>query len=317
MHALLDRTPPDVPVESGFVPHTSRPWLPTAWEFARFGWQFFVRRQDRPFLMGLMLTDACNLSCRHCRVANTGQGHMPWDEIEARLRGAYERDVRFLYLSGGEPYLWRDAGRQLPDVIALARRIGFLRVHVLTNGTHPLSRAADLHWVSLDGLGDVQMQLRGASTETVTRNILAFTGRLAVIFTVNTVNRGLIREFLDWARHALPRRRVLFFFHTPYYGVDALHLTDKQRGDVIEDLLRCKREGMPVVNSAAALRAIQTGRYRHPTALWFVADRDGDHLCCRARSPEVCRHCGYSSCAEMVLAQGWHPGVLGSALAGV
>jgi len=48
--------------------------------------------------------------------------------------------------------LWRDGEHTLQDAISEARRIGFYHVHVYTNGTLGLDTAADMVWVSMDGL---------------------------------------------------------------------------------------------------------------------------------------------------------------------
>ena len=40
-----------------------------------------------------------------------------------------------------------------------------------------------------------------------------------------------------------------------------------------------------------------------------IIDSTGEYQCCRAiENPEVCEHCGYSTCAEIALARDWRPG---------
>jgi organic radical activating enzyme len=281
----------------------------------RLGLDFAILRRERPFILGLAVTDICNLACRHCRLANTHHEMMSYDEVRSHLEGAWRRGMRVVYFEGGEPYLWRDRQYRLPDLIALARAVGYLSVHVYTNGTRPITAAADFTWVSVDGPDEVNISLRGVSAEAVFARVASSPHRCGLVFTVNTVNRAAIAPFLRLVQSRLPGRRVMFFFHTPYYGNDALHLSAPQRAEAIHAIMACKRAGLPVMNSLAGLEAVLSGDYPHPTGLYRVVDRTGDYPCCRAfGQPEVCRHCGYASCAEIMLARNWRPGPIRSIL---
>lgn len=284
-------------------------------EILRFGIRFALMRRKGPFILGLAITDVCNLSCRHCRVANNLHKMMRFDEIRSQLKSAWRRGMRTVYFEGGEPYLWRDGKRRLPDLVDLARGLGYLSVHVYTNGTRPLTAPADFTWVSIDGPDPVNESLRGVRAEMVIDNLIAYRGRAGIVFTVNTINREVIQPFLRLIQSRLPRRKVMFFFHTPYYGVDELLLTAAQRSEAIGTIAACKKAGLPVMNSLVGLRAMETGNYHHPNAISRVVDSTGDYQCCRAIGrPEVCRHCGYSSCAEIALARNFNPGPIRSIL---
>ena len=93
--------------------------------YARFTWRWIVLRRPEPLIYGIALTDRCNLRCLGCHVSNTGRRDMAWDELVRTLRNAWSRGFRELYLSGGEPMLWRDGEHTLEDAIAQARQIGF------------------------------------------------------------------------------------------------------------------------------------------------------------------------------------------------
>ncbi len=279
------------------------------WEAVRFGFEFFVLRASKPFVLGLITNDTCNLNCRHCRVANIYGYRMSYDEVRGHLERFYARGARFVYFEGGEPYLWRDGERRLGDLVRLARDVGYLRVHIYTNGTRPLDAHPDFTWVSIDGLGDSFRRIRGIDIESVLANVRALEDRYAIVFVVNTINYREIRPFLRFVRAELPRARVMFFFHTPYYGVDELMLSPTQKAEAIDSILRCKRDKLPVLNSRTALKAILTGRYRHPVDFSYVVDQTGDYRCCRALGdPEVCENCGYASGAELSLMQSLRPG---------
>jgi len=278
-------------------------------DYASFLWDFAVLRRNRPFVLGLVVTDICNLACKHCRVANTYHSSMTYHEVEGHLREQYAKGVRYLYLEGGEPYLWRDGSHRLPDIAKLAKRIGYYKIHVFTNGTTRLDESLDFTWVSIDGLGDVYQAIRGIELEHVLQHVAAFQGPWAVIYTVNTLNYRHVPEFLAFMREQFPAVQVMFYFHTPYYGIDYLLLPEEQRHAAIATIAACKRSGLPVMNTHAGLKAMENGDYFHPTNLWHVIDNTGEYQCCRAiDNPEVCKNCGYSSCAEIALARNWHPG---------
>ncbi len=175
-----------------------------ALEYIRITADFFCLRRDRPLILGLALTDVCNLSCIHCRVRNVYRRHMSWDEVEKVLRDLQDSGARFLYLEGGEPLLWQDGERRLPDVIRLAREIGYLKVHLYTNGTIPLDASPDFTWVSVDGMPGTYETIRGSPFDRVWNNIRYGPRPLAVIFTINTLNWREIPSFLKLVRDDLP-----------------------------------------------------------------------------------------------------------------
>lgn len=282
---------------------------------ARFALDFAVLRRERPFVLGLAVTDRCNLRCRHCRVWRAHGRHMPWVEVESALRRFYQRGSRVLYLEGGEPLLWRDGERRLDDVIRLAHEVGYLSVHVYTNGTRPVAATADFTWFSADGLHETNRALRGSDLDAVLDGARTCPTRKALVFTVNTANRGDVKPFLELARDALPGVSVMFYLHTPYYGQDELMLDAAARRTVVDTLLECRRIGLPVMNSTAGLRRLRPGCGSGPRGLWWVVDGGGEYRCCRAEgNPGTCDHCGYAACEEILLARDFHPGVVASLL---
>ena len=282
-------------------------WL----EYLKFGFDFFICRKEKPYILGLVINDKCNLHCKHCRVGNLGRPDMSMQQVRQHLVDFYLRGARFLYLEGGEPYLWRDGNYRLNDVVNCAREIGYLRTYIYTNGTIKIDVEADFTWISIDGLDESYRIIRGVPMAKTLNNAKQFQGRGAIIFTINTINQDEIVEFLRLIQRELPGRKVLFFFHTPYYGKDELLLSPEAKQLAIHTIQQAKRDGLPVLNSIAGLNAISSGNYRHPTALVWVVDETGEFPCCRASSqPEVCEQCGYASCAEIILAQELKPGAI-------
>jgi Fe-coproporphyrin III synthase len=284
--------------------------------YARFAFEFCLLRRDVPLLLGLVITDRCNLACRHCRVSNTGRRDMTYDEIVAKLSEFHARGFRELYLEGGEPFVWRDGERCLDDIVEAARRIGFFHVHIFSNGTFPLASRADMLWVGFDGLPAAHEALRGSRLDQVITNLRASAHRrIALVCTVNSLNRDHLRELLCYVRdERLPVRGVMFYFHTPYYGKDELFLEAPARNEAIAELLRSKRRGLPVLNSYAALEAVRRGRWKRRFASVWVSDVSGDHLCCRDNSGALCEDCGYAAYAELTEIQRLSPSAIWSLL---
>jgi len=265
-------------------------------------------RRPVPLIYGIAVTDRCNLSCRGCRVANTGRPDMTWEQLVSTMQKAWKRGFRELYFSGGEPMLWREGEHTIESAITEGRRIGFFHVHVYTNGTLYLDTSADLVWVSMDGLPDTFEQRRGDHFHQVERIVRESRHpRLAVIYVIDRNTRHGIEPFLAWVQETrFPVLGVMFYFHTPYYGQDELYLDAEERAPIIDRLLGFRKSGLPVINSRAGLLALQSGHWPRRLPVAYVADVDGEYVCCRA-SDEVCADCGYAACTEITELQRLRP----------
>ncbi len=279
--------------------------------YVAFGWRFAVLQRQEPLIYGLAVTDRCNLACRGCHVSNTGRPDMTWGQIVAALEDAWQRGFRELYLSGGEPTLWRDATHTLEDVVVEARRIGFFHVHIYTNGLLGLGTSADLVWVSMDGLPGTYDARRGDHFRQVERAVRAGPHpKTAVIYVIDRNTAPGVELFLQWVEEtAFPVIGVMFYFHTPYYGRDELFLTAEERAPLIDRLLDCIRAGRLVLNSRAGLLALKSGNWPRRFRVAAVRDVGGESACCRA-SDEVCEECGYAACTELTECQRLRPSAL-------
>ena len=284
-------------------------------DYIRFGIDFFIMERNRPYVLGLVTNDSCNLDCVGCRVANVNHDAMSMAQVKKALEHYYEKGVRMLYISGGEPYLWRDGRYRLPDIVQFARDIGFFRTDVCTNGTARLSLEPDFTWISIDGFGRTFERIRGIPIERVLRNVRDFRGRHAIIFTINTINYREISETLEFLGRELPRIPVMFFFHTPYYGIDHLYLSHEQREKAVSTLLECKRLGFPVLNSKTALKTYLSRNESTPLDCAWMVDPSGEYRCCRVEGdPNICRDCGYSAGYEILQARRGRPGAIAALL---
>ena len=257
-----------------------------------------------PLIRGLVLSNRCNLRCRHCRVGERGANDMTVAEALSVIDGYYRDGGRCLYLEGGEPFLWRDGDHGLEDIVAYAHRRGYLAVVVYTNGTFPIATSADTVFVSVDGLRETHDALRGKSFDKIMANIGSSQHpKLFVNYTINARNRGDVRPFLEFIDGVDRVRAVFFYFHTPYYGEDDLYLSPEDRHDIVLDLIALRRKHR-VLNSRAGLFAALRNDWPRPLAACSVYEAGRIYPCCRVSGdPELCRECGYLSYAE--IAQTW------------
>jgi MoaA/NifB/PqqE/SkfB family radical SAM enzyme len=259
-----------------------------------------VLRRKMPLIRGLVLTNRCNLHCRHCDVATRGPKDLEFAEIRAAVSAFYREGGRCLYLEGGEPFLWRDGGHGLDDIVDYAHGLGYLTVVVYTNGTFPIRTSADTVFVSVDGLRATHDALRGVSFDRITRNIQDSPhASLFINFTVNSHNKDEIGAFCEHVRGVSNIRGVFFYLHTPYYGHDALELDFVERQRVLNELLSLRRS-YRILNSTAGLRSALRNDWARPMAMCSVYEEGVVYECCRySGNPDLCRQCGYLSYAEI------------------
>jgi MoaA/NifB/PqqE/SkfB family radical SAM enzyme len=280
--------------------------------YLNYSVKFFLLRKEEPLILGLVITDLCNLSCKDCRVSNTGRPSLTMQQIQTKLHNFYDRGFRELYIEGGEPFLWKDTGYYLDDIIDCAIQIGYYHVHIYTNGLFPLHSKADILWVSIDGLKHNYEQIRGPHFEKVIKNIKDSNHpNIAIVYVINTINKEEIKDFLMFVqKEKLTKLGVMFYFHTPYYGTDDLFIPSDERKKIIEKIVSYKKSGLPVFNSYAGLDDLKTGNWKRPSKTYAITDVDGDYICCRYNSPAVCKECGYGACTEISGAQKFKPSAI-------
>lgn len=112
----------------------------------------------------LMLTERCNLRCRHCYLGEAGEWELPLPAVLQTLKEFQEMQGLRVLLSGGEPLLysrWQELNERLPEFE--------LRLVLLSNGlllTDMVIQELKVHEVqlSLDGLETGHDLIRGRGT---------------------------------------------------------------------------------------------------------------------------------------------------------
>lgn len=272
--------------------------------YVKFGIQCFLLKQRKPIVAGIPLTDACNLQCKHCVVANAGRGHYSIEKLSAWMRLFYSRGARILYIQGGEPFTWFDGEKRLNDVIAEARKIGYFKVAMVTNGTYPIKSDADAVWVSIDGTPKRHNEIRGENVfELAEENVEKSShSNIRANMTVNSINYMDVEEVITFVKNSKKFVGVSINFHTPYPGTEDLQLPREKRNEVIKLVLELKKKGFPVLNSEQGLEALLSGKYNRPAWLIQMVEQDQIFECCWGREMDkVCDNCGYGVIAELSL----------------
>jgi MoaA/NifB/PqqE/SkfB family radical SAM enzyme len=206
---------------------------------------------------------------------------------------------------GGEPFLWKDGDRGLPDLVRAASSL-FLSVGVTTNGTFPLDVDADALWVSIDGLEETHDRIRGPG---VFRKAMANiegapAKRVFANLTVNRMNATQVEPLVRFLTGKV--QGVTIQFHYPYDGgQDPLLPTEEQRFRVLDALLQLKDEGLAVADSSAALEALKGNQWRCHDHLLANVEPDGtirQGCYVKGRGGVECQLCGFAAHCEMSLA---------------
>jgi MoaA/NifB/PqqE/SkfB family radical SAM enzyme len=284
-----------------------------------YGIQYLLRhhilRRRVPLICGLVLTNRCNLRCRHCKIPGRDDRHVPFEEVKQVVDSFYQQGGRCLYLQGGEPLLWRDAQYGIEHVVEYAHGVGYRTVVIYTNGTFPIETSADTVFVSMDGLRATHDRLRGTSFDRIMKNVQdTLHASLYVNFTINAYNKTELEEFFSFVDGVERIRGTFFYFHTPYYGRDDLYIEPADRGVILQQLLQCKKS-YRILNSRAGLKSALRNDWKRPMDICTVYEHGATYRCCRyPNDPELCRNCGYLSYAEIDQTLKLKPSAIRSAL---
>lgn len=272
--------------------------------FARFGVRTIVLRKKEPVLGTIILTDKCNLHCKHCAVNNITAALYPYRQIQAEMRQLYGLGVRILFFCGGETFLWTDSGKTLRDLVTEAKQMGFLIVNVVTNGTFPLDLPeADLILLSLDGDRERHNAIRGDTYDLIFENISRATAdNICFYMAVNQINKDTIRDVCIAARDTKHVRAVSFNFHTPYPDTEALALSSEEKAACCKTISQMMDEGAPVFNLKSAFPYLIHNTFPTPCHQCVVMENGRLSTCGRCvEVPGLCERCGYFFVAEYTL----------------
>lgn len=272
--------------------------------FAGFGLKTILFKKRNPILGTIIVTDQCNLHCRHCSVNNLTSVIYPYKQIRHEMQTLYDMGVRILFFCGGETFLWKDSDRTLRDLVREAKAMGFLIVNVVTNGTFPIDLPeADLILLSLDGDREHHNIIRGDTYDLIMENIAAATAdNICFYMAINQINKNTIREVCLTARDTPNVRAVSFNFHTPYPDTKALALSVEEKAECCHIIEQMMHSGVPVFNLRSSFPYLIHNRFPTPCYQCVVMENGKLSTCGRCIDiPGLCDSCGYFFVAEYTL----------------
>lgn len=271
---------------------------------AAFGLKTIRFKKSDPILGTIIVTDRCNLHCKHCSVNNITSVLYPYTQIRREMEQLYSMGIRILFFCGGETFLWRDGDITLRDLVIEAKRMGFPIVNVVTNGTFPLDLPeADLILLSLDGDRDRHNAVRGDTYDLIMENIKnASSGNICFYMAINQINKDYVRDVCITARDTKNVRAVSFNFHTPYPDTKELALTKEEKAACCTTITQMMKEGAPVFNLKSAFPYLIENRFPTPCHQCVVIENGKLSTCGRCiEVPGLCDQCGYFFVAEYTL----------------
>lgn len=279
-----------------------------AWWFVRA--RFFGRK--RPLQSVIFITEACNLKCRHCALAQNGiatSKHKSFEQIREEMEYSYNLGSRFIDFEGGEPTLWRGtdpktgATMDVNDLIVYAEKMGFFSCTITTNAQMPFKGSkANSIWVSMDGIGAAHDDIRGEGAFAKLEKNIAESGHPAVSvnMAINNRNYQSVEEAINYVKQNPHIKLISFSFHTPYQGTEQLFLPWDKRCEVIDLIIRMKKEGAPVMNSVSGLKLMKDNKFRKECWVSNFILADGTRLSeCTGKTAGVCDQCGFGMAGEM------------------
>lgn len=262
-------------------------------------------RKD-PLVNTMVIHYACNLRCAHCAVtANEGKVSGPramsWELAVREMRAEYQKGSRIVFFEGGEPTIWRDDDKGFGDLIDEAHRIGYFVTGYTTNGTGVISEASDAISVSLDGPREVHDRIRAPGVYDMLMDNLGRTTHANIFanMTISQLNKDVVRATAKVVA-ANPRIKGLMLnFLTPPPA--DLTLTLEEKRAVVDEALRLKKEGFPILNTKRALKELLITDYTDLCPYWvssFMLPDGSKYYGCPMRATEACRDCGFDAVRE-------------------
>ena len=271
---------------------------------AGFGIKTVLFRKKDPILGTIILTDKCNLKCRHCSVNNITAVVYPYEQIHQEMKQLYSMGIRILFFCGGETFLWKDGKHTVRDLVIEAKKMGFLIVNVVTNGTYPIDLPeADLILLSLDGDRIRHNEVRGDTYDRIMENISKATSdNICFYMAINQINKDAVKVVCLTARDTQNVRAVSFNFHTPYPDTKELALSKEEKAACLNVIKQMIKEGVPVFNLQSAFPYLINNSFPTPCHQCVVMENGKLSTCGRCiETPGLCEQCGYFFVAEYTL----------------
>lgn len=224
-----------------------------------------------------MLTYNCNLRCKMCPFWKRKTKDISLDKIKQSILLIKKLGVTMIAFEGGEPLLRKGIG----EILSFSRNSG-LSTSLITNGVLLESKKDEIIpgingvvFVSIDGLEKTHDKIRGVkgTFKKAINGILAC--RDKVLTCINTTitddNVEEIEEIVKLAKDLDTRFSVEVAVE--YRDADVSLPESSRLVNVINNLIKMKKEGYPIINSFNYLRVIK-GSLKWTCRPWMVINID-------------------------------------------
>lgn len=272
---------------------------------AKYGTETVLFKKKEPIIGCIILTDKCNLHCKHCSVNNITGVVYSYKSILNEMKMLYKKGIRILMFYGGETFLWKDGEKTIRDLVKTAKKMGFFIVNLVTNGTFPLDvPEADTILVSLDGKRENHNKIRGNTFDKIMKNIHNSSAKnICLYMAVNNINKNDIAYVGKLAKTQPNIKAVSFNFHTPYPDTKELALSKKEKAECCKTISKMMKKGVPVFNLKTAFPYMINNTFPRPAYQSVVVENGQIWTCGRCIDIEgLCEKCGFFYVCEYALA---------------
>lgn len=127
---------------------------------------FWTRLRYSPFLVQMVVTRRCNLSCGYCSEFDKTSDPVPFDALVTRMKKLKSLGTLFMEFTGGEPMMHP----QIFDLIKTSRKLGFLRTQLISNAYYFTKEKVEA--LNEAGLQDLQISIDGVKPNETTIKVL-------------------------------------------------------------------------------------------------------------------------------------------------
>jgi MoaA/NifB/PqqE/SkfB family radical SAM enzyme len=226
---------------------------------------------------------------------------MSFEDASKDMQATFDKGARILFFEGGEPTIWTDGDKTLPDLIQEGRRIGYYVIGYTTNGIGEVFEQSDVISVSLDGPKEIHDAIRGPGVFNRLMENLGKTSHTNIFanMVVTRTNMEYLRATAEVvAKTSSIKGMMINFLTPPPYDIS---LTIEQKRKVVEEVRMLKKEGLPILNSNKALRELLIEDYSKKCPYWISAFTMPDgtkYLGCPMAGTESCKNCGFDAVRE-------------------
>ena len=116
---------------------------------------------------------------------------------------------------------------------------------------------------------------------------------------VNKYNWESVAETIQYVKNNPAIESISINFYTPFPDAENLMITRKQREEVIDTVIRMKREGYPIMNSISGLRLMKHNRFKRRCWVTNFIYADHKRANCAGEELGICSDCGLCMAGEM------------------